>query len=177
MPNRCVLPVAMSAPNSAGDLSRVSPRMSATATRRAPARWIRSRKLGVIVNHSFGRGVLHKRAKNRVGKIERPMIADHDLDSHCCGARLDYGDGLRMATFRDKEPLEVALVNVVAHAHRFRRRGPFIQQRRVGDVHPGQVIDHRLEVQRELPDALARFRAGKACIACTSRDFRECCAE
>ena len=46
----------------------------------------------------------------------------------------------------------------VAHGHGLGGGGGLIQQRGIGDVQPGQVADHRLEIQQRLQAALGDFR-------------------
>ena len=41
--------------------------------------------------------------------------------------------------------------------HGFRRRGRFIEQRCVGDLHAGQIADHSLKIQQAFQPALRHF--------------------
>ena len=58
----------------------------------------------------------------------------------------------------DEERFGLRLRGALGQRHRFRRRGRLVEQRSVGDVEPGQVADHGLEIEQRLQPALADLR-------------------
>ena len=75
-------------------------------------------------------------------------------------ARLHHVDRLRMAVVGDEErsPCPSLALAPRSHRHRLGRGGAFVEQRRVGDLQPGEVDDHRLEVQQRLEPSLRDLR-------------------
>ena len=59
---------------------------------------------------------------------------------------------------RHREHVGFRLADGVRHRHRLGRRGRLIQQRGVGDLHAGQLADHRLEIQQRFQPALRDLR-------------------
>ena len=71
------------------------------------------------------------------------------------GARPDDVDRLRMTLLRDEEDCFPFLsLERVAHGHRFGGGGRFVEERSVRDLQPGQIDDHRLEIQQRFEAAL-----------------------
>ena len=86
-------------------------------------------------------------------KMERG-VADHQLDTKRRSAGPQDGDGLGMAISGNKETITFHLADPAAHGHGLRRRRRFIEQRRIGDLHPCQISHHGLEVQQSFESAL-----------------------
>ncbi len=86
-------------------------------------------------------------------------IAHLDVDAERLRTRLDDRDRVRVAALVDDEAARRVLRRETArHRHRFRRGGGFVEQRRVRELHPREVADHRLEVQERLEAALRDLR-------------------
>ena len=113
-------------------------------------------KAGVVEDFAEGVRILDQRAEDLVAELKSLVVADHDLDAQGPGPGLHHVDGLRMAVRRDEEDVP-ARFERVAQGHRFRGGGGFVEQRGVGDIQPGQVNDHRLEVQQRFEAALGDF--------------------
>src|SRR5437762_3364172 len=78
-------------------------------------------------------GVLNQRAKNLRAESKRAVVIDDNVDAERPGAGLDDFNVLRMTVLRDEENVAAFLVfEAVAHHHRFRRGGGFVEQRGVG---------------------------------------------
>ena len=100
--------------------------------------------------------VLHEHAETPVDRVRRCVgIADDDLDAERLGARAHDVDRLRMRVGVDEEDHPRLRVEAVQHRHRLGRGGALVEQRRVGEIHAGEVAHHRLEVQQRLEPALA----------------------
>ena len=67
-------------------------------------------------------------------------------------------------------------IQPVEHRHRFGGGGAFVEQRRRRDLHPGEIADHRLEVQQRLEAPLRDLGLVRRSRACTSRGSRTRCA-
>ncbi len=59
---------------------------------------------------------------------------------------------------RAADALELSRLHPRQHRHRFGRGGRFVEQRGVGDRHPGEVAHHGLEVEQRLEPALRDLR-------------------
>ena len=79
---------------------------------------------------------------------------DH-LDLQRRGAGLHHGDVLRVAVLIHEERARLRLRHALRHGHRLGRRRRLVQKRGIGDLQPGQIADHGLEVQQRLQPALA----------------------
>ena len=64
----------------------------------------------------------------------------------------------RQSASARKRRAAVAARDPAGQGHRLGRGRGLVEQRRVGDVEPGQVADHRLEVQQRLEAALGDLR-------------------
>ena len=82
-------------------------------------------------------------------------IADHDLDVDRLGPRADHRDGLRVGVSVDEEGGIWVLRKPAGHRHRLGCRGGLVEHRRVGEVHAGEVSDHRLVVEQRFQATLA----------------------
>ena len=103
-------------------------------------------------------GVLNQRAKNLRAESKRAVVIDDNVDAERPGAGLDDFNVLRMTVLRDEENVAAFLVfEAVAHHHRFRRGGGFVEQRGVGDFEAGEVADHRLKIQQHFQSALGNL--------------------
>ena len=82
-------------------------------------------------------------------------VADDDLDAERLGPRRarrrSSAGGSRR---RRRTSCPPSALRRWQHRHRLGRRGRLVEQRRVGDLHAGEVADHRLEVEERLEPAL-----------------------
>ena len=85
-------------------------------------------------------------------------IADDDVIAEGPCAGLDHADGLGVRVMIDEEGIGRGLHHALGHAHGFRRGRALVEKRRIGDLKPGHVDDHLLEVQQRLEAALAHLR-------------------
>ena len=60
-----------------------------------------------------------------------------------------------------------------AHRHRLRRRGPFVQQRRVGQRHLRQIRNHGLKVQQRFQTTLGDFRLVRRVLRVPTRILQD----
>jgi hypothetical protein len=74
------------------------------------------------------------------------------------GAGAQHRQRLRMHVRIDKERFGLGLRRALGQRHRFGRGGGFIEQRGVGDIEPGEIADHGLEVEQRFQPALADLR-------------------
>ena len=58
----------------------------------------------------------------------------------------------------DEERFCLGLRGALRQRHRFRRSGGLVEQRGVGDIEPGEVADHGLEIEQGFQPALADLR-------------------
>jgi hypothetical protein len=102
-------------------------------------------------------------------RTERPRVEAHrvgrshpQLDPQRFGAAPEHRDGLREAAVRHEEHSAIVAqllrLQPVQQRHGLAGRGPFIQQRRVGHFHPGQIRDDGLEVEQRFEPALRDLR-------------------
>ncbi len=80
--------------------------------------------------------------------------ADHHVDPERFGPGAHDVDRLRVALGVDEERVARLRVHPLQHGHRLGRRGRFVEQRRVGEVHGGEVAHHGLEVEQRLEASL-----------------------
>ena len=107
----------------------------------------------VVAHVAVGPRILEQdREGPGLGRVGRG--ADHDLDRERLRPRQHDVDRLREDIVGHEEPVAFAVPDAVAQRHRLGRRRRFIQHRRVGDRHRGQVADHRLEVDQRLQPSL-----------------------
>ena len=84
--------------------------------------------------------------------------ADDDFDAERVRARADDVDRLRENIVPDVEAVALVSADPPHEHHCFGGRGCFVQHRRVGDRHPGQIADHRLEIDQRFEPALRNLR-------------------
>ena len=119
----------------------------------------RARNRGREVSDFAGRaGILQQRAEHRRGIERGQRIADNDAPAERLGARSHHGNGLRMAIGIDEEGFLSVAGQTMRHRHRFGRGSAFIEQRRIGDIEPGEIGDHGLEIQQGFEASLADLR-------------------
>ena len=106
----------------------------------------------VVVHTAVGGRLLHQRAEDPC-RVECFVVADLDLDAERFGAGTDDFDRLRMAAPRNEETALPPSLGP-AQRHRFGRGRRLVEQGGVRDLEPGQVGDHRLEVEQRLQPAL-----------------------
>ena len=80
------------------------------------------------------------------------------VDAHGLGAGAHDLDGLRKRVRVDDERSRRLPVAAAYQRHRLRGRGALVEERRVGGRQPGQVADHRLEVEQGLEASLGDLR-------------------
>ena len=71
------------------------------------------------------------------------------------GAGAQHGQRLRMHFAVDEERFCLGRRGALRQRHRFRGRGGLIEQRGVGDIEPGEIADHGLEIEQGFQPALA----------------------
>ena len=158
-PKRCELPTTTSAPQLAGRRQQRERQQVGRRRRRAP--WRRA-PLAMSGPMSTTRAVvvrvLQERAEHVRG-VDGQLSGGADLqpDPERFGAALQHRQRLREHAIRHQEHPAVGRLlrrDAVQQRHRLAGRGGFVEQRRVGHRQPGEVGDHRLEVQERLEAAL-----------------------
>ena len=81
-------------------------------------------------------------------------VGNHHVDPHRPGPGADHLDGLGQGVVVDHERTGDAAPRAAYQRHRLRGRGALVQQAGVGGGQPGQVADHRLEVEECLEATL-----------------------
>ena len=84
--------------------------------------------------------------------------ADVQRDAHRLGPGLQYSDRLRMGVGVDDEGVARGPRQPAGHRHGLCRSGALVEHGGVGQVEPGEVGDHGLEVEDRLQPALADLR-------------------
>ena len=112
-----------------------------------------------VVHHGpRGTGVGEEQAEALVaGEVDR-RVAHHHLDPEGLGAGGHHLLHLGVAVVVHEEGLAPHLRMTTGQGHGLGRGGGLVEERRVGDVHPGEVGDDRLEVQQRLEATLADLR-------------------
>jgi hypothetical protein len=109
-------------------------------------------------------GGLHERAEHPIAERGRSEVADDQLDPERPGARDQHVDCLcetgvgHEELRRTRHTFDPSGLDAMEHRHRFGSRGRFVQKRSVGDLHPRQIADHRLEREERFEAALGDFR-------------------
>ena len=106
--------------------------------------------------------VLQQQAE-RVLHRDARRVADLEPDVERLGPAAQDVDRLRETAVRDEEhallPCRRLLrLQPVEHRHGLGRRGALVEQRRRRDVHPGQVLHDRLEIEERFEPALRDLR-------------------
>ncbi len=111
----------------------------------------------VVEHATIRRGILQEHAEDAFVQLEGVVVADDDLDAQRPGTRLDHIDRLRVAELRDEENVGLALRLDVGQVERFTRRGRLVEERCVRDLHPGEIHDHGLVVEKRLQPSLGNL--------------------
>ena len=99
----------------------------------------------VVADIAVPAGILQQhRERARVRGVRRRT--DDDVEPERLRARAHDVDRLREDVVGDEETRASAPPDAVAERHRLGGGGRLVQHRGVGDRHPGQIADHRLEV-------------------------------
>src|SRR5471030_1224271 len=124
------------------------------------------RALGLDGGH-VGRVVAHHAVDARVLQQHAEAVADAGqfirvegayFDAERLGARFDHFARLRQHVVGHVEHLRLRFTDALDQRHRFGGGGAFVEHRRVGDAHAGQVGDGLLEVQDRFEAALRNLR-------------------
>ena len=110
--------------------------------------------VAVVVQRPRRRRLLQQHREGALGDLVGPPVPHRHVHPEGLGAGPHHRQGLRVHVVVDGEDLPCGSLGPVAQRHRLGRRGALVQQRGVGDVHAGQVADHRLEVEQHLEPAL-----------------------
>ncbi len=111
---------------------------------------------GVIAQRAARPWVLEQEPEQTLGRSIRGVAHDH-LDPERLRPTAHHCDGLRMAILVDEEPFP-ATSQASAHCHGLSCGRRLVEQRRIRKVHPGEVGDHRLEVQQCFESTLGDLR-------------------
>ena len=102
-------------------------------------------------------------AEEMVAQGSRLRIADLQVDAERLRAPAQDRDRLRKAGVSDEEArraddaFEPSGLDPVQKRHRFGRGRRLVQQRRIGDLHSGQVAHHRLKIEESFQPSLCDF--------------------
>ncbi len=111
----------------------------------------------VIADIAPGARVLQQRAEALgVGSARRRTRDDFDVERR--RARAHDVDRLRKHVVGDEEALRLAPRDALGERHRFGGGGGFVQHRRIGNRHAGQIAHHRLEIDQRFEPSLRYFR-------------------
>ena len=108
----------------------------------------------MVADRAAAPRVLQQQAEHAVDGHVVVRIADGDRDAEGFGTRAHDFDRLRVAVGIDEETVARVRVEAMQHRHGFGGRRAFVEQRRVREVHRGEVCDHRLEVEQRFEPAL-----------------------
>ena len=86
------------------------------------------------------------------------QIGGDDLDAQRLRAGRQDRRGLGEQIFVDRQPVGRPSRRAVHQGHRLGGRGGLVEHRGVGEIQPGEVGDHGLEIQQRLQSALADLR-------------------
>ena len=113
-----------------------------------------------VVHEAGFVGCLQQRTEHPVGRPHAARVAHDQLDAERFGPCTQHFDRLGETGVgheelrRADDVLEPAALDAVQHRHRFGGRGGFVEQRRRGHLHRGEIADHRLEVEQRFEAAL-----------------------
>ena len=111
----------------------------------------------IVAHVAIGARVLYQRRKTiRIGRRHRGPHVKRNAEWLRAGS--DDVDGLRQHIVRDVDRHAPAFPRALAKCHRLRRRGRFVEHRRIRDGHAAQVADHGLKVEHGFEAALRNFR-------------------
>ncbi len=120
-----------------------------------PSGGVHRLELRTEVSQLTRRGRRREQRAEAAWRVEIVDLPDDELDADRLGARAQHGDRLRMGVGVDEERVAGVAALAAGHRHRLCRSGRLVEHRGVGDVHAGEVGDHRLEVEERLQPALA----------------------
>ena len=104
----------------------------------------------------IGAGVLKDRPEHGIGGQGFGRTCEH-LNPQRFSARANDRNRLWVAVFIDKEGVCLSARRAFRHGHSFGSGGAFVQQRGIGDVHPGQIAHHGLIVEQGFQPPLRDF--------------------
>ena len=104
-----------------------------------------------VANRAVGGWILKEGREDRFGR-EVFGRAGENLDPKRLGAGLKNSEGLGMDMVGDEN--RIAALDVVTKRHRLGGSGGLVEQGGVGNLHPGEVANHRLEIEKRLETAL-----------------------
>ncbi len=107
-----------------------------------------------VVNQAGGRCILREHAEVFIALHQLRDEPNLDVDTERLGARLHHLDRLRMTVFGDQNYAALALRAALCERHRFAGGGRLVEQRRIGDLHAGQIRHHRLKIEQCFEAAL-----------------------
>ncbi len=118
-----------------------------------------ARRVGAQVVQRTARRRVLREHREIVAAVEqrRPVlgrVGEDDREAERLGARAHHLDRLRMGVAGDDDRLARAPDAAPGERHRLGGGGRLVEHRRVGDRHPGEVRDHRLEVDERLEPSL-----------------------
>ena len=113
-------------------------------------------ELSVIVDRAVGRGILHKRTKNRVVELEAREVFDLDLNAERFRARAYDFNRLRVTIVRDEKGVSIRS-HGVTQRDRLGGGSRLVEQRCVCDLHGGKIGDHGLEIEQRFETALGEL--------------------
>ena len=148
----------MSAPSSPGEAISVSASRSAATTASAPLACSAAIAGLQVAHRARCAGILQQAAEHfRVIEIGEG-IADDQIPAQRLGAGAQHRERLRMHFRVDEERFCLRLRGALGERHGLGGSRCLIEQRGVGDVEPGEVADHGLEIEQRLQPALADLR-------------------
>ena len=110
----------------------------------------------VVGDRAIGGRNLHEGPEEGLVAVdERGNVADDHLDAERGGARLHDLDRLRVEASVDEEHRALAPGRAAGEGHRLGSAGGLVEERGIGDRHPGEFANHRLEVDQRLHPPLA----------------------
>ena len=151
----------MSAPSSPGGVSRVSASRSAATATAAPLVLYGGDDRPEVGDLAAGRGVGQQHAEQLAVRLGRHHVrgerGDDQVDAERLGAGGQHRQRLRQAAGVGQEDAALAR-RPAGQGHRLGGGGRLVQQRRARHRQPGQVGDHRLEVQQGFQPPLRDLR-------------------
>ena len=160
-PKRCVVPTTTSAPISPGGLQQRRARAGRRRRRRARPPRAPPRRRAREVAHVAARRRVLQRARRSTPPSGSPSREVGDRRPRCRAARRASAAPRSSAGRRRGRPrsgCDAAFDDAPRDRHRLGRGRGLVEQRRVRDRQPGEVADHRLEVQQRLEPALRDLR-------------------
>ncbi len=109
--------------------------------------------IGKVAHVAIGARILEQRAEHLVRRHLVRVAHDH-FDAQRRSAGFHHGDILRMTIAIHEKRHRLGFRHPLRHGHRLGAGGRLVQQRRIGDLQPGQVGNHRLEIQQRLKPTL-----------------------